>query len=126
MDNPSIDSLARRLEELERENRRWRFAACVASLGIALSFALGGFFGPRAVVAQQPERKAVVPGPVGLEYKVTDEIFPNQMEKPLRELASDGWEVLQVVPSQWTGSGSGAGGYSKVRILARRQLPPAR
>src|SRR5262245_58946151 len=81
MDNLSIDALAQRLAQLERDNRRWQCAAGVATLGMALSLALGGLLGSRAVGAGPPPFKLDLPTPVtrGLEYKVTDAMFLNQL-----------------------------------------------
>jgi hypothetical protein len=110
---PSIDVLAGRLERLERENRRWKAAAAASVLAaVAAVIALAG---PRPLGAQPPAR------PVRVSYKVTGEIYLNQIEKPLQDLANDGWEVVQVVPTTWAGGDQGAyGSFSKGVAVVRR------
>jgi hypothetical protein len=126
MDNPSIDLLTRRLEVLERENHRWMCVACVTALGLALSLALGGLLGSR-VVAQQPDEKAGNRAARPMEYKVSGPMYLSSMEKPLRDMAAEGWEVVQVVPVEWTTSGQGqAGHFDKGLVVTRRQMVPGR
>jgi hypothetical protein len=128
MEKPMVDALAQRLEKLEQENRRWKCVAGVTALGLVLSLALGGLLGPRAVVAQQPE-KAGNPSPRGwtVEYRVTDDMPLHQMEKPLRDMAAEGWELVQVVPTGWTTSGQGqAGRFEQGIAVARRPMVPGK
>ena len=108
---------------MEQENRRWKAVAGITVLGLALSLTLGGLLGSRAVVAQQPEEKAGNPALRRMEYKVANEIYLNQLEKPLRDMAAEGWEVVQVVPSVWTTSGpNGPVSISKGIVVARRPM----
>jgi hypothetical protein len=111
-----VDKLGQRLERLERENRRWKCVAGVAALSLTLSLTLGGLLGSRAVVAQQHE-KARNPEPRRTEYKVTDAIYVHLMEKPLRDLAAEGWELVQVVPTDSFAVGKG------VMFLRRPMVP---
>jgi hypothetical protein len=124
MDKLSIDALAGRLEMLERENCRWRNLTAVTALGLLLSLAIGGLPGSRVVVARQAEKRENA-GPRRMEYKVTDTMYLNRLEKPLRDLAAEGWELVQVVPTQYTTSGQGAAGRFQVGFMvARRPAVP--
>jgi hypothetical protein len=119
VDKPVIDVLAERLERLERENRRWRWAAGGAALTLAVWLAVGGVVKPRALEAQQ----AAEPVAARMTYQVTEEIYLNQIEKPLQKLANDGWEVVQVVPTAWSGGDQGAyGSFSKGIAVLRRPV----
>jgi hypothetical protein len=123
MEKPMVDALAQRLEKLERENHRWECVAGVTALGLALSLALGGLLGSRTVVAQQPEEKAGNPALRRMEYKVIDNMYLNRMEKPLRDMEAEGWEVVQVVPTDWTTFGQGqAGRFERGIAIARRPM----
>jgi hypothetical protein len=99
MEKPVIDALAERIGRLERENRRWKCVAGVAALILILSVTLSGPLGSRAVVAQQREQKAANPAPRPMEYRLTEVHYIHQVEKPLRDLATKGWEVAQIVPA---------------------------
>jgi hypothetical protein len=126
MEKPTIDALAHRLERLERENRRWKCVAALSALGLTLSLVLGGFLGARAVAAQQPE-KAGRPAPGRMEYKVTESMYLHQMEKPLQDLAAEGWELVQVVPTEYRTSGQGATGrFGEGIAIVRRPVVPGR
>ena len=83
---------------------------------------VGMLAGGRPVVAQKGGK------PVRMAYKVTNEVYLNQIEKPLQDLANDGWEITQVVPVSWTGSGQGnsSGSFSKGIVVARRPSGSAR
>jgi hypothetical protein len=123
MDKPMLDDLAQRLENLERENRRWKFVAGVGALGVTLLLMLGFLLGTRAVVAQLPERQPEkkVGNPALFEYKVVDHVHLGLMEKPLEDLAAEGWEVVQVVPTHWTTAAQvGPGNFTDCFVLARR------
>lgn len=120
MDKPLIDALAGRLETLERRDRRWRWAAGASALALAALLPSAGLTGPRAVVAQPP---AARPAPPRMVYKTVDDFYLNQIEKPLQKLADEGWEVVQVVPTAWSGGDQGAyGNFSKGMIIARRPV----
>lgn len=116
MEKPTVEEPAQRLARLERENRRWKYLAGFTALVLTLSLTFGGLLGSRAVIAQQPE-KAGNPEPRRLEYKVTDAIYVHQMEKPLRDLAAEGWELVQVVPSDSFAAGKG------IMFLRRPMVP---
>jgi hypothetical protein len=95
-------------------------------LGLALLLAIGGLLGSRVVVAQQLE-KVGNPALRRMEYKVTDSIYLNQMDRPLREMAAEGWELVQVVPTVWTAGGQGQhGDFHKGIIVARRPMVPGK
>ncbi len=61
MDNPTLDAMARRMDRLERENRRWRWAALSALIGLVALGALSGLR-PRSVEARQAEKSEKPPG----------------------------------------------------------------
>jgi hypothetical protein len=126
MEKPMVDALAQRLEKLERGNRRWKCVAGVTALGLALSLALGGLLGSRTVVAQQTE-KAGNPALRRMEYKVIDNVHITQMEKALRNVAAEGWEVVQVVPTDWSTTAQGqTGRFERSVAIARRPMVPGR
>jgi hypothetical protein len=113
MEKPTVDELAQRLERLERENRRWKYLAGFTALVLTLSFTLSGLLGSRAVIAQQPEEKAGNPAIRRMEYKVTliSEFAVLPLEKSIRDMTAEGWEIVQVVPTLW-------------RTLSRKGLMP--
>jgi hypothetical protein len=120
MEKPTIDALAHHLERLERANRRWKCVAGITALGLTLSLALGGFLGTRAVVAQQLE-KPDNPAPRRMEYKVTERMYLHQMEKPLRDMAAEGWELVQVVPTEYRTFNQGSWGRFDEGIAVLRR-----
>jgi hypothetical protein len=119
MDTHAISVLAARLERLERENRRWRWIG--GGLALVVAMMVGMLAGVRPLVAQEAGK------PVRMAYKVTNEIYLNQVEKPLQDLANDGWEIVQLVPTSWSGGDQGAyGSFSKGIAVARRPSGLAR
>ena len=127
MEKPMIDALAQRIDKLERQNRKWKCAAGVAALILILTLTLSGLLGSRAVVAQQPEPKAANPAPRRMEYKVTEVHYVHQVEKPIQDMAAEGWEVVQIVPTSWSTAGQGQGGnFSGGIIVTRRPIVPGR
>lgn len=114
MEMTTGDTLAGRLE---RRGRRWAWASALLALALAVLVA-GGLAATRSVVAQPPAARPVAPR---MAYKVVPEVYLNQLEKPMQDLANDGWEVVQVVPVEWSGGDGGAyGHFSKGHIVARR------
>jgi hypothetical protein len=114
MDKPIIEALAERLERLERENRRWRWAAGVAALAWALLVVIGGLVGPRVILAQPAGRPEIArPTRPRMEYTRSDEFLLADMEGVLNRMAADGWEVVQVVPTQWGMVGEASGYFTK-------------
>jgi hypothetical protein len=126
MESPISDALAQRLERLERENRRWKWVAALSVLGFALSLTLGGLVGSRAVVAQQPQQKAGNLALRPIQYQVTPYQSLNDMEKSLQHIGGQGWELVQVVPTEWSTSGQGQAGRFERGVLVVRHPPVAR
>jgi hypothetical protein len=127
MEKATVDALAKRMNKVERENRRWRCIACVSALGLVLSISLGGFLGSRAVVAQQAEGKAGVPAARPTEYKVISGVNLSQLDVPVRDLAAAGWEVVQVVPTSWTTTGQGQQQSQGLgSVIGRRPMAPGK
>jgi hypothetical protein len=121
MDKPMIDELTQRFELLERENRRWKRIACATILLLTITFAFGGVVGSRSVEAQLPGKQAPDPSRGRFEYKVLDQLYLNQLEEPLQKLAADGWEIVQVVPINYTGLRE-TGRFDQGLVVARRPL----
>ena len=125
MEKPMVDALAQRLENLERENRRWKCVAGITALVLGLSLTLGGLLGSRAVVAQQPAEKAGNPALHRMECRVIQLGNSDQIEKPLQGVVAEGWEIVQVVPTHWSTTGQGqAGRFERSVAIARRPMVP--
>ena len=124
MEKLSMDALAARLELLERANRRWKCLAGFMTLSLALSLAIGSHLGSRVAAAQQPE-KVDQPLPRRMEYKVTNLSYLHQIEKSLPDMAAEGWELVQVVPTEWTTSGQGQSGRFQTGIMVTRRVTVA-
>jgi hypothetical protein len=120
MEKPMIDAMAQRLDRLERENRRWKWVAGVSALCLALSLTLGGLTGSRAVVAQPPQQKSGHLASRPMAYQIMQYGSLYDMEKTLQHVASQGWELVQVVPTDWSSSGQGQAGRFERGVLIVR------
>ena len=85
MDDPTIDAMARRLDRLDRENRRLKWAGGLAAAGVAVALAFPGAWRPRPAAAGQVER----PAAVGQVER------PEPADRPAAELVQERLEVAQ-------------------------------
>jgi hypothetical protein len=96
-------------------------------LSFALSLAVGGSLGSRTIVAQERQGKAGDPASPRMEYKVSDTTYIHHMERPLRDMAVQGWELVQIVPTEFTTTGQGqAGRFDRGIVVVRRPIVPGK
>lgn len=81
---------------------------------LALVLMIGGVLIPRPSVAQRIDQKAES----RMEYMRSKEFLPNNgFNETMNQLAKDGWEVFQIVPTQW-----GERGLSHAVAVGRRPM----
>jgi hypothetical protein len=62
-----------------------------------------------------------------MEYKLSGSMYLHEMDKTLRGMAAEGWEIVQVVPIEWSTTGQGqAGRFERGIAVARRPIVPGK